>query len=56
MTLLESGNACAPVRALPTVDGGLVAGGPPRPAGDRPRVDGKFLAVGDERLSVRGVT
>ena len=28
----------------------------PRPGRARPRVDGKFLAVGDERLWVRGVT
>jgi GT2 family glycosyltransferase len=49
MTLLESGNAVVPAAAL-------VAGGPPRPGRQRPSVDGKFLAVGEERLIVRGVT
>jgi GT2 family glycosyltransferase len=56
MTLLETGNAGAAGRAPKTAEGGTGAGGPQRPSGDRPRVDGKFLAAGAERLIVRGVT
>jgi len=56
MTLLEAGNACAPTAAPTTAVGVADAGGPQRPDGHRPHVDGKFLAVGGERLIVRGVT
>src|SRR5436190_19623340 len=42
--------APAPALAPPAVRSG------PRPGDGRPRVDAKFLAVGEERLWVRGVT
>jgi GT2 family glycosyltransferase len=64
MTVLDPGDV-APLhdRALPATFP-LAAAHPlrpvddqaPRPGGARPRVDGKFLAVGDRRLWVRGVT
>ncbi len=43
---------------LTPVDGGISAQDEawPRPGRDRPRASGKFLAVGSERLWVRGVT
>jgi len=48
--------ALRPARLVPVAEALPSAG--PRPAahGPRPRVDGKFLAVGDERLWLTGVT
>jgi GT2 family glycosyltransferase len=51
VTLAGSRTAVAPVAGLPPCG----AGGP-RPGGVRPRADGKFIAVGSDRLWVRGVT
>lgn len=63
MTLLEEsgmqavGDPVLPALppAAPGEPGPGVHGGP-RPGDGRPRLDGKFLAVGDQRLWVRGVT
>lgn len=56
MTLADASVAPA-YRAAPTLpDTTWPATADPRPGDGRPRTDAKFLAVGDERLWVRGVT
>jgi hypothetical protein len=51
--LLHTTSTLAPPAATPAP---RPAGPRPQHGGARPSVDGKFLAVGDERLWVRGVT
>ena len=55
--MLETQETSPPARPAPALVPAIsrTVGGPPTGFG-RPRVDGKFLAVGEERLWVRGVT
>jgi len=55
--MLETQETSPPARPAPALVPAIsrTVGGPP-PGFGRPRVDGKFLAVGEERLWVRGVT